>query len=133
MKKKRMIIILIISAIILSPIIAVLINPLLMPSDSIRRSILRETPVGTNIEDVLSVIRNRSDWGFRHLDRERGFQRPGAPDPDTGRRPIIGEQYIIAFIGDYRFPITPVSVTVFWGFGADGYLIDVYVWKDIGW
>ena len=38
-------------------------NPIQRPDSMLRNYILRITPLGTNIEDVIELINNRDDWG----------------------------------------------------------------------
>ena len=41
----------------------------------------------------------------------------------------IGTQHLRASLGDYQGIPFEVNVTAFWGFDADGKLIDIWVWK----
>lgn len=117
----------------------VLITALIMLSDPLRRSqkhirkdILKLTPIGTSMDDVIMVIAENQKWKVRYISDEFGYSRPGPSDPvdaALGRRTIVGEKSIRVFIGEYR-NIFITSVTVFWGFDEDSKLIEVYVWKD---
>jgi len=104
----------------------------------IKNHILRITPLGTSIEDVIKIIENRNDFGDMHVNLERGFT-PSTPASGwyavTGQRgviPVIGEMSIRVHLGTYRawhkwFPLMEWEVIAFWGFDGDGNLIDVHI------
>ncbi|MCL2576771.1 MAG: hypothetical protein FWE27_01795 [Defluviitaleaceae bacterium] len=107
----------------------------------VRNYILRITPLGTNIEDVIKVIESRDDWSRPSVDYERGFYRQTtARPPPPGvepRFPVIGEMSVSAGIGHYRswhnlLFIDVIRVGVTWGFDGDGNLIEVHVRKGGG-
>jgi len=103
--------------------------------------ILRLTPIGMHIDDVIDVIEGREDWGVRYIARDGGFVHPhlrgedhGWPTVRPGSNVIVGQQSIRVNVGAYQawyklFFVTHVDV--FWGFDEDGYLIEIYVWKSI--
>jgi len=114
-------------------------NPLRMPQPMVTNYILRLTPIGIHIDDVIEVIEGREDWRVHYIDQRSGFVHPRLRGEDHGwptdrNRPIIGNQSIRANVGAYQawykmFFVTHVDV--FWGFDEDGYLIEIYVWKSI--
>ena len=108
------------------------LNPLRWPQEFIRERILKLTPIGTNMEDVIKTIEGKEKWETRYINYEHGYMRPGRPesaDIALGRETIVGEKSIRVFIGEYR-NIFITSVTVFWGFDENSKLIEIYVWKD---
>jgi len=118
----------------------ILINPLRRSSENIRENILRLTPMGTDIHDVIDVIKGREDWRVRYISFEGGFVRPGPPIPEwpvtetSAGHSVVGEQSIRVFIGSYRAWYKFFLATfadIFWGFDEDGKLIYVYVWKVV--
>lgn len=120
-----LIIIWIVSTIILS-------NPLRRSQNYIKNDILKITPIGTKMEDVINIIKDKRQWEIDYISYDHGYNRPGKPDPSDialGRETIVGEKSIRVFVGEYTNVFT-TSVTVFWGFDDNSRLIDVYVWKD---
>ncbi|MCL2576485.1 MAG: hypothetical protein FWE27_00335 [Defluviitaleaceae bacterium] len=111
----------------------------------VRNYILRITPLGTNIEDVIKVIESRDDWSRPSVDYERGFYRetttrpplPGVEPIFPLSFPVIGEMRVSANIGRYRswhdlLFFDEIGVGVRWGFDGDGNLIEVHVRKGGG-
>jgi len=122
----------------LTIIIPMITTPVRRSSTMIRNYIVRITPIGTRIEDVIQVIEDRDDWGVPHINYEFGIapQRPwiriphgieGIPDLDR-----IGEMSVSSNMGThfawYRwFPLMEFSVVVYWAFDEDGELVEVFV------
>jgi len=108
-------------------------NPMRRPGSMPTEYVLSLTPIGTHMNDVISIVENHRDWRIVTINRERGFADPhqGGLSVEQGRT-IVGEQSIRVGAGYFR-PVgllTRTVVTVFYGFDADGYLIDVYVWRS---
>jgi len=100
--------------------VTVLLNPLRGSEERIENGILEATPIGMNIENVVSVIDLNSSWELRWTDGE-----------PRGGQYIAGERFVEAFLGEYfslRTGHTPA--VAFWGFDADGNLIDLLVIKE---
>jgi hypothetical protein len=108
-----------------------------------RNYILRITPLGTNIYDVIDIIDNSNNLGERRFTTfERGvaitsstnfFGRPTWGDT-TGVF-IVGEKSIQSYMGRYTawwFPTIAVHVTVFWAFDEEGKLIYIHIRSDGG-
>jgi len=120
MKKFSKKTLLIIAFIISLPIACVVSNPLRSSEDSIKNSLLRDVPIGTQMQDVILYIQKKkykidsiNDFGF----------------PDKNSR-YIGHKSIRSDLGDY-VTIFTTNVTVFWGFDEESKLIDVRVWKTV--
>jgi len=131
--KKPMIYTLIaLSVIVLTAAIIVLLNPLRRSQEHIKNDILKITPMGTSMEDVIKIIENKRQWEIDYISYDHGYRKPGTPahsDIDLGRETIVGEKSMRVLIGEYRNIFT-TSVTVFWGFDKNSKLIEIYVWKD---
>jgi len=117
-------------------IIIVQANPLRRSSEQIRRSMLKLTPIGSRMEEVLNLIGENPKWTLRHISDSSGYSlaggRPNPPAPDElAERPeaIIGTQTIRAYLGAYGL-LFQTGVSVFWGFNEDSLLIDLHVRKD---
>lgn len=109
---------------ILVTVIIALLNPLRKSQEQITEDILKLTPIGTSMEDVIKVIESRRKWELEHINYENGYRYRKEKEDK-----IIGEKSIRVFIGDYR-NVFVTSVTVFWGFDENSKLIEVWVWKD---
>jgi len=140
-KKQRsfpIIFLVILTFLALTIIIPMVTTPMRRPETMFRNYILRITPMGTNIEDVIHVIENTDDWGGAFVCYEFGFspRDPGhfGPHglegiPELSR---IGEMSVSSHMGVHHawyrwFPLMEFSVTVFWAFDEDGKLIEVFI------
>ena len=94
------------------------------PDESLRRRLLEEAPLGSAFDDVETFVR-RSRWRYE-IGRQSGFADERVPAR------VVGAQHIQADLGNYRnIPLPlPTQVIVFWGFDANGHLIDVWVSKS---
>ena len=108
-----------------------LVNPMRRSEASIREYILERTPIGMSMEDVKTEIRILN--GTQHLGHEirhseRGYSNHRLPPEQR----IVGEKHIRLDIAtNKRYFVLSESVRVYWGFDADGILIDVFVHKFI--
>jgi hypothetical protein len=96
---------------------------LLRSETSIRASLLKQTPIGSSLSDVRAFVAKRG-WLDRSYVGTNGFlkQEVGSPIQVVGVSSICGQ------LGHYWLPFR-TDVTAFWGFDANGRLIDVWVWK----
>ena len=141
MKKTTKVILFLLLSLTLLTIVPLFTNPVRRPVSSVRNYILRRTPVGTDIEDVIEFIDSQRNWELLSISRERGFRHPNPAfiprqfTEEELRYPIdIGEKSIIVHVEPYRawykfLFIVPTHAAIFFGFDADGKLIDVHVWK----
>jgi hypothetical protein len=101
-------------------------NSLRRSPEQIRASLLRDCPPGTDMEAVRSFLDQRG-WRDQHYDEGRGFSNPDAPAV------AIGAQSLHADLGRYYelIPPLPTWVEAFYGFDANGRLIDIRVRKTM--
>ncbi|MBA2937282.1 hypothetical protein HZF08_03115 [Paenibacillus sp. CGMCC 1.16610] len=102
-------------------------SPLVQPEAQLRENLLKEIPLGTQMNNVIQIIKSNRDWAIDGIDYEHGFRRSG-----SGENEIIGEKSIRLSLGDYRiisnyYFITDVSV--FFSFNVNDQLIEIWVWK----
>lgn len=116
-------------------VIAILtLNPLRASEDVIRERILKATPTGTSMEEVIDIIDSQEAWELLWIDSDKGFSAQWTHLNYTVHRDgryIVGEKSIKVFLGEYfslRTFCTPVSV--FWGFDEKGILVDVQAIKE---
>jgi hypothetical protein len=103
--------------------------PLRRSESSIRASLLKQTPLGSTLDEVRAFI-ERKGWLETNYIGSTGFHKQeGKGDSIVGVTSIRGE------LGHYRELPKPwpfeTDVTAFWGFDKDGRLIDVWVWKTM--
>ena len=96
--------------------------------------VLSLTPLGTHIDDVISIVENHKDWNISMINRERGFVHPTPHDIrplSEGWPIIIGDKSIIVDAGYYRVGLlSRTVVSIHYGFDTDGYLVEVFVWRS---
>lgn len=90
----------------------------------IRARLLDLAPLGSSFETVEAVIQSES-WSYS-VDKNRGFF-----DQRSHPARIVGTTHIEANLGNYVDVPLPfiTNITVFWGFDAQGQLIDIWVWR----
>ena len=105
------------------------------PEASIRRDILRITPLGTSKEDVINVIKEREwhieftrDTAGYFMNRGRVSDGPNLFMLESGDAFEVGTQSIrIGLANFYIFGIVDVFVDVYYAFDEDSKLIDVAI------
>jgi len=108
----------------------ILLNPLRWPEKSIRVKMLKLTPIGTKIEDVVSIINDNDKWKMYPV-RNYGYYYSGQPSRHYTELEdcVVGVKSMYVYIGEYR-TIFATDVTVFYGFDEDSKLIDIAVLKE---
>lgn len=115
-------------------------NPLRKSEDKIRENILRLTPIGTNMEDVITIIQGDKKFGNVNISNEWGVvydKRLGRPthyanfsEELADNFEIIGEKCINVSVGHYSSLFAEIFVRAWWAFDENGELIDVIIEKD---
>jgi len=112
----------------------ILMNPLRRSEEHIRERMLKLTPVGTSIEDVVEIINKRGWSNDGVLDRGYGLANGGTPTIYTSyftNEPVIGTKSIRANIGEYHaYMIIYTWVFCYWGFDENSRLIDIAIEKE---
>ena len=96
-----------------------------------RNYILRLTPIGTHIDDVVEIM-EWNGYGRLYVNLSNGF-RPPPPSFYDARIGVMSARtgWSFYYLTWYRwFHTTEVNIN--WGFDEDGKLIDVYVRKIWG-
>ena len=75
---KRILLIIICCALVLVMvrIIPMIVNPMRRPESMATNYVLRLTPIGMDMEEVISILENHINWRIRWISYERGFSRP---------------------------------------------------------
>ena len=123
----------------LLPYILMLVNPMRRPEPMVTNYVLRLTPIGTDMEEVIRLVENHRNWNVAWISYDRGFSHPRPHDvtPPPEERPfIVGDKSMKVDMRRIWPTNTPVMgyfmemiVSIFWAFDEDGKLIDVYVWR----
>lgn len=143
--KSRRILLIIICIILAFPLMQIIFaiaNPMRRPHAMAKNYVLRLTPIGTDMEDVISIVDGHRNWSMGFVNYERGFAHPSPP---IGRPPSEGWDWIY-FVGDKSITVragsywpaalnlpTPSAwlmrtvVSIFWAFDEDGKLIEIYL------
>ena len=123
MSKPRMLLLVVFTALVFVSVGLCVAYPLWRSESSIRAYLLRQTPLGSSIQEVRAFLERRG-WLDRSYSGDTGyyFQPVGQPARTVGVSSLTGD------LGQYGFPLR-VSVTAFWGFDANDRLIDIWVWK----
>jgi len=104
----------------------------------LRNYILRITPIGMNIDEVIHILDARDDFRYLQINRNAGFSplfgSINIPPAGFSGLPMIGRMSVSTYLGTYRawyewFPLMEFSVSVFWGFDEAGNLIDIHTMK----
>ena len=106
--------------------VPMLINPIRRPTASVRNHVLRHTPIGMSMEDVITVLKGKKKWKKHRIVHEW--------ESISTSSPIIGEKAIFVNAGTYRsfylyFFLVNTSVGISWWFDEDGNLTEVRVTK----
>jgi len=109
-------------------------NPMRRPNPMPTNYVLNLTPLGTHIDDVINTVENHRDWRVERINLEQGFVDRRRSSSEGGwRNPvIIGNKSVRVRVPPYR-PVGLLSQTVvaiYYGFDADGYLIEVFVFRS---
>ncbi|MCL2047723.1 MAG: hypothetical protein FWG87_03245 [Defluviitaleaceae bacterium] len=99
-------------------VVAMALNPLRWSEQMIRTRMLKLTPIGTSIEEVVDVVENNKKW------KAYPVLNHGYNDR------VIGVKEMQVHIGGYR-TIFHTDIIIFYGFDEDSKLIDIAVFKEV--
>ena len=123
----------IILAIIILVVLAPIINPIRRTDEALRRYLLEITPIGTSVEEVISIVSDRKRWTIAEKQDFgvvflAGDMSPHRGGPSEGRR-VIGQQAVWVDLGTY-YGIFEVYVSAFFAFDENGELIDIFIRRE---
>ncbi|MBQ8688239.1 MAG: hypothetical protein IJ512_06790 [Ruminococcus sp.] len=110
--------------------VILMLNPLRHSKEGIRARLLKQTPVGTDMDDVIQYLENQEDWEIRYVNHTSGYNYFHGEPYEANVGTEIGEKSIRVYLGEYRNPLA-VDVSAFYAFNADGKLIDAAIMKTI--
>ena len=139
-KQRRIKVALLILLIILMVVMLLMFHPLARPSSFIRSDMLEHTPIGTHVNEVIRFIDSNPNWQRSRLIETRGVTfRPhtgnrriphNAPTSSNPDFPDVGSQTFRVSLGYYTI-ILRVFVTLHYAFDEDGYLIDIFIHREL--
>ena len=119
---------------IISPYLLMLVTPMRRPESMSTNYVLRLTPIGMDMEEVIKIVENHRNWSIAWISYERGFPHPRIVSAGTY---IVGDKSMRVNMRSFwpaNMPLVglfmEMIVSIFFGFDEDGKLTDVYVWKS---
>ena len=101
------------------------------PTGWIRKDLLKVTPIGTSMEDVIAVVESNEKWKIYGIYEDRGYlvDENGKNWRDWVSKQciIIGEKSIDVSLGDYAIHY----VNAYYAFDENSNLIDILVYKTV--
>ena len=99
------------------------------PRSMIRNDILRYTPIGISMDEVLKAIESKKRWEVERISYDRGYIDydnvvPGWRTSEATGYSVVGEKSITVYLGR-RMLFWNMEAS--WGFDVDGKLIEVYI------
>jgi len=106
----------------------VLSNPLRRSPESIRAWLLRQTPLGTPVAQVHTLLKTKGWYDSDYRRENLGYSAAGRPEN------VVGEFTLRGYLGTrrpcrLRFYLERVDVEAFWVFDSEGALIAIDVKK----
>ena len=108
---------------IIIPIITNMASPLRKSPEKVEKDILKITPIGMDMEDVINVLNNKKGWQIDFISYDHGY---------IERLNSLSTKTVNADLGKYSNLLYETYVEAFWGFDDNFKLIEVYVRKDGG-
>lgn len=127
MKKFVVCVFIALSIVILAAVLAILSNPLRRSEGRIKASMLKLTPVGTSMEEVVSSIKNNKKLKIRVV-YQNGVYAMDGEYPRAGDLHIFNESLQL-YLGSYR-TIFETGVTILYSFDGNSNLTGISVRKD---
>jgi len=124
MKKIMIFIIITILVIIVVAVVIMISTPVQKSSASKRDDLLKLTPVGMSMDEVLVVI-EKNGWRVMQIRYDGGYADMSKP---PGPERIVGEKCINVYLGKINMIWWEGAS---WAFDEDGILIDVFVERGL--
>jgi hypothetical protein len=110
-----------------------LVNPLQKSEKYIREDLLKLTPLGTDMNEVIAAIKAKEKWKIRYIRDYVGYDISSNGRPsEAGNvylKTIVGKKSIRVFLGKYGL-IFETGVSAYYGFDDMDALIDISIRKD---
>lgn len=119
--------------IFLAVIITILMsNPLRWSGSIIKRRLLKETPICTNMNSAIETLKSNDNYEIMFISYENGFGMSKSEPIDAAvsyGQEEIGKKSIKVYLGEYR-AIFCVDVIAYYGFDEKNELIAIEVTKE---
>ena len=133
MKNKiRNIIIITTSSIVIGCVMMAIFNPLRKSEEDIKKDVLKQIPIGTNMDDVINFIETHKKWQWiiESIDMESGYKTTHYGEYDYGYEVEIGFKSIKLHLGGYR-NLFRTDVIAYLGFDLNSNLYDIEIKKYV--
>jgi len=117
------------SAVIIVLIVLGLSNSLRHSAEYTRERLLKQTPIGTSVEDVIKINKKRIWRTIDWISYEHGYGIDKWNTPSESGKTTIGVKSIRVHLGTY-WVLFRTDVIVFYGFDEYSKLVDLHVRKD---
>ena len=130
MRRIAMFVIIVISVVAFIVLAVIMSNPLRWPDSRIRANMLKHTPIGTNIVDVIKFVESNENWKIYHIYQNGYMLKDGIISrPSKQNEYSVGVTSMEVRLGEYR-TIFATDVSIFFAFDEDSKLIDIGVLKE---
>jgi len=116
-------------------------SPLGETNKAIKENMLNLTPINTSMDTVITLIEGEAEWNLIRVSNQRGVIMGEASISGTDPSIIVGEQFIMAYVGSYQTFIPAIRfgnhvvfrilanarIYVYWAFDEKSELIDLFV------
>jgi hypothetical protein len=108
------------------------VRPLCRSDESIRASLLKQTPLGTSSDRVYAFITEQR-WPIYRESRDAGFTMH-LPGRNEAHSPVVGSSFVACKLGTTHFVMFPFETMkyAYWGFDKSGHLVEIWVDQDTG-
>jgi hypothetical protein len=115
-------------------VITLFSNPLRKSETYIREYLLKLTPLGTDMDDVIDIIKAKNKWKIFYVDNSIGYYLSPNGRPSEGARvypetSIVGKKSIRVVLGIYGL-VFKTGVSAYYGFDEMNLLIEISIKKD---
>ena len=117
-----------------------MLNPLRNSEETIRKKLLKATPIGTEMQDVINEINSHKEYiDVDNYDHGYYVRKNGYSPTITTYKPssetlekTVGEKHTHVFIGEYNYHLFFVAcVVALYGFDENDRLVDIAVYKEL--
>lgn len=120
-------------AIVIVVVILVLLDPLRKSPERIRADMLKHTPIGMSMDEVIKVINNNDNWEIEFIHDNGLTMHNGYPRIDSFlvNENTVGVKSMSVYIGTYNFFFFAgeTIVRAYYAFDEDSKLVDIAVGK----
>ena len=102
------------------------VNPNMQPAGWIKQDLLKLTPIGTSMEEVIAAVESNENWKIMSINEKNGYLAEGSSSV-PGTEIFVGEKFVRASLEKH---FMGVYVSAYYGFDENSELIDIKVVKS---